>query len=265
MRNKNTIKSINKKVIISGNVIEIFSYENAYLKGYENTSSKKGRACSIDTDEQTKSVNRDKTLNRARSRVRRLANANPQLTKFITLTFADNITDLKIANKKFCDFIKRLNYYSQNAYLTNKVEYIAVVEFQKRGAIHYHMLCNLPYIPAKQLEKIWKNGFVKINKIDSVDNIGAYVTKYMTKDHNDTRLVGNRSYFTSQGLNEPVEIYNESIEINKNSLAREPYKTTFHNEQLGNIEYTQYVLKTASDYIFISMPYDLNNALATSS
>ena len=246
MKCKNTIKSIDKKTIISGNIIETFEYENPYLKGYQNRATQKGRACSTYTDEKTKEDNREKVMYRARSRIRRLANANPQLTKFLTLTFAENIPDLKIANKMFCAFIKRLNYYSQKTHFAKKIEYIAVVEFQKRGAIHYHLLCSLPYTPAKEIERIWKHGFVKINKIDNVDNIGAYITKYMTKDDHDERLIGNRSYFTSQGLTEPVEILNETIEVQEKSLAREPYKTTFFNEQLGNITYTQYVLdKTA--------------------
>ena len=61
---------------------------------------------------------------------------------------------------------------------------MAVLEKQKRGAYHAHILLfNLPYIPYEKLQKIWKLGSVWINKvdIDSKDNRGRYITKYMEK------------------------------------------------------------------------------------
>lgn len=39
-------------------------------------------------------------------------------------------------------------------------------EFQKRGAIHYHLLCNLPFVSSKELAEIWTHGFIKIKKIE---------------------------------------------------------------------------------------------------
>lgn len=181
----------------------------------------------------------------------------------VTLTFADNVTDLKYANNQFCCFIKRLNRYLTKMH-KDKVQYIAVVEFQKRGAIHYHLLCNLPFISAKMLQEIWQNGFVKINKIDDVDNVGAYVTKYMSKDNVDERLVGNRCYFTSQGLQEPTTIEENGIEntiahlllAGDIELQKEPYKKTFDNEQLGNIEYTQLTLVKPFDMFLLNKQVD---------
>ena len=101
-----------------------------------------------------------------------------------------------------------------------------------------------------KMQEIWKNGFVWIKNISNVDNLGAYVTKYMSKDNADERLVGNRCYFTSQGLQEPTTIEENGIEniishlllAGEIELRKEPYKSTFANEQLGNIEYTQLTL-----------------------
>ncbi len=241
------LKNIKSRIIISGNVVEMTTYERGYFKNYHEVK-KIGRS-SKDTTDEDKALNREKVLQRARSRVRRLACANPQLNKFFTLTFADNVTDLKYANNQFCCFIKRLNRYLTKMH-KDKVQYIAVVEFQERGAVHYHLLCNLPYISANKLQEIWKNGFVKINKIDDVDNVGAYVTKYMSKDNADERLIGNRCYFTSQGLQEPITIEDNEIETTIEhlllagdiELQKKPYKKTFSSEQLGNIEYTQLTL-----------------------
>lgn len=247
MPTNNPLENIKSRIIVSGNVVEITTYERGYFKNYHD-AKKVGRS-SKNTTNEDKSFNREKVLQRARARVRRLACANSQLNKFFTLTFADNITDLKYANNQFCNFVKRLNRYLAKM-KKDKMQYIAVVEFQKRGAIHYHLLCNLPFISAKMLQEIWQNGFVKINKIDDVDNVGAYITKYMSKDNEDERLVGNRCYFTSQGLQEPTTIEENGVEntiahlllAGDIELQKEPYKSTFYNEQLGNIEYTQLTL-----------------------
>lgn len=269
MPKNKSLKNIKSRIIISGNVVEMTTYERGYFKNYHEVK-KIGRS-SKDTTDEDKALNREKVLQRARSRVRRLACANPQLNKFFTLTFADNVTDLKYANNQFCCFIKRLNRYLTKMH-KDKVQYIAVVEFQERGAVHYHLLCNLPFISAKTLQEIWGNGFIRINKIDDVDNVGAYVTKYMTKDNEDERLVGNRSYFTSQGLKKPIEIINTDIAaviqrallLGDLKMKKEPYNATFENEYLGTIEYIQIVLdkpfdmSLISDYINKSTPRFLN-------
>ena len=67
----------------------------------------------------------------------------------------------------------RLNYK-----LNQKIKYLAVIEFQERGAVHYHVLSDIPYIPQKELQDIWGHGFVYINAVKHVDNIGAYIVKY---------------------------------------------------------------------------------------
>lgn len=97
------------------------------------------------------------------------------------------MTDLRRANGEFAKFVKRLKRY-----VGFSPQYVAVPEFQKRGAVHYHLLLNCPYIPADELARLWGQGFVKVNAIDNVDNLGAYVTKYMTKDNVDERLAGQR-------------------------------------------------------------------------
>lgn len=241
------LENIKSRIIVSGNVVEITTYERGYFKNYHD-AKKVGRSSKNTTNEE-KTFNREKVLQRARARVRRLACANPQLNKFFTLTFAENVTDLKYANNQFSCFIRRLNRYLDKIG-KDRMQYIAVVEFQERGAIHYHLLCNLPYISVYKLQEIWKNGFVWIKNISNVDNLGAYVTKYMSKDNADERLVGNRCYFTSQGLQEPTTIEENGIEniishlllAGEIELQKEPYKKTFENEQLGNIEYTQLTL-----------------------
>ena len=243
---------VNKKIVASGDIVEIYEYENGYLKGYtlsDGEKEMKGRKRDFKSDNYA--IHRKQVLQRAKRDLRRLINANVGAyggeftAKFLTLTFADNIQDLKAANKEFMLFIKRLNYKLFNTKKAN-LKYSVVVEFQKRGAIHYHTLIyNMPYVKANDIANVWGNGFVKINKIDNVDNVGAYVCKYITKDNADERLQGQKMYFNSRGLFKPIEITDkEKVETIANALPVEKlrYSSTFENEYLGNIIYKQYNL-----------------------
>ena len=234
-------KFYNKKIVISGNIIEVYEYENSILIG--ETNNKYGR--SAEANEEDKARHRKNTLAKARKTVRRLINANVnawgQKSKFLTLTFAEHVTDIKQANYEFKKFRQRLEYD-----IGIKLKYVAVIEFQKSGRIHYHVIFfNLPYIDSNYLSGIWANGFIKINAIEHVDNVGAYITKYMTKDSEDERLRGQKSYFTSRGLKKPVERCLEEKEIAniKEELSRKKvYEREFENEYTGKILYTQYNL-----------------------
>lgn len=230
-----------KKVIIAGNVIEVYEYEKSVHFGYKDTrKNSKGRGSIASADDKEK--NREKVLSRARKDLRRIINCNIQkYSKFLTLTFKDNVQDLDYANNEFKNFIKRLNYH-----YGIKIKYTAVIEFQKRGAIHYHcILYNLVQkINVQELQEIWKHGFIKINSIDNVDNVGAYVCKYMTKTDDD-RLLGRRMYFNSRGLNRPQEIKEpDLIEQLQKSLLNQAlkYENTFKNDY-NSINYKQYIIK----------------------
>ena len=239
MKQFSKIKQFNKRVVCSGNVLEIYEYEKPVGKGFE--SKKPGRANALFTSDEVKADNRGKIAQRARQTVRRYANAYPHLNKLLTLPFAENVTALDYARYEFDKFVKRV----KTRYL--KFQYIEVVEFQKRGAIHFHMLCNLPYVDVKELAGVWKHGFIKLNRLDDVDNVGAYITKYMTKDNIDERLVGKKCYTMSKGLNEPKE-YTDEADIEQIMQELESVKrihsSEFETEYFGVMQYTQIVCAT---------------------
>lgn len=238
------VKSYNKKLIISGDIYEFYNYlEDVY---YNHTVKVDPVGRSVEADNKQKIKNREKVLSRARRDLRRLINANVGrygdcTAKFFTFTFAKNVQDLQVANNEWKKFIKRLNYrYKINS------KYVVVVEFQKRGAIHYHaVFFNLPYIPVDDLAKVWRNGFVWVNKIDDVDNVGAYICKYITKDSIDDRLQGKKCYFSSRGLYKPVELRDEK-KIGEILARLSPinivYNVVFENEY-NTIHYIQYNTK----------------------
>ena len=249
MRLKSGINHYRGKVVRAGSVVEVYRYEKGVFTG-GGVSVGIGRAGHGNTTEEQKKKNRELVLMRARRDLRRIINSNINQygvsSKFVTLTFKENLKDLDMANNEFRQFIKRLNYrvYKKKC---SHLKYSAVIEFQKRGAVHYHVIFyNLDYIDAKELEEVWGKGFVKINKIDDVSNVGAYVCKYMSKDAKDDRLIGKKMYFNSRGLIKPDEKYldDDEIENVRNLLPDEclTYKQEFSNDYLGNIEYQQYNL-----------------------
>lgn len=103
--------------------------------------------------------------------------------RWCTLTYAENMTDPKQLYKDFMLFNKRFQYYCKTKGYS-KPEYIVMMEPQGRGAWHAHLLyiwqdIKAPYISNQEFREMWSHGFVRIKKLDNVDNVGAYLTAYL--------------------------------------------------------------------------------------
>lgn len=239
----------NKKIVKSGDIIEVYEYEKdqfrSSIKRENKVYNTKEPSERERTEEEILEDDR-KNANKRMQNLRRLINANKDdLQKFFTLTFKENITDLSKAYDELKKFKMRLKYYLKQNYKGKELKYVVVVEFQKRGAVHFHMLCNLPYIDCSVLAKMWGNGFVRINKIETVDNVGSYVVKYMGKDFDDDRVFGRKRYNRSRNLKQPKEmITKKEVEEFAAQLpdSKKVYENTFENEYTGQIKYTQYNL-----------------------
>src|SRR3989338_2220149 len=239
----------NLKVVVSGKKVEVYKYKKNIWRDFERTlpsvlktdNNIQYDASLLQTaDEQLKRQQKTQfSINRTRTEIRRLVNSNPQLTKFLTLTFAENITDLKDANYVFNQFVKRISYrYSD-------FEYLAVPEFQQRGAVHYHLLCNLPFIEQEAIAQMWGQGFIKINRLNNVTNVGAYVCKYLSKDMFDERTFGKKKFFRSQTLKAPVEILGwlaTLFEKKYLTTSTPVYERTFQSDWTGEVNYRSYSL-----------------------
>jgi hypothetical protein len=233
-----------QKLIISGNCVELYNYSKPIKHNYVNNKKEKPK---IQTElylgnEKIFYNKRDDVLSRTRSNIRRLINSNPDFSKFTTLTFKENLTNITQANNHFNKFIKRLKYqYSDN------LKYLAVIEFQKRGAVHYHMLNNLSYVPADVYATTWGNGFVNLKNINKISNVGAYVCKYLTKDSFDGNMKNRKKFFHSRNLNEPQTFIEQKtiddlIKFYDLSSVKPVYKCQFDNDYIGAVEYKQYSL-----------------------
>lgn len=186
----------------------MYEYEKAIVRGIRPSKAKK-----LNKPREQR-INREDNVYRAVSRAKRLINANSGRSenpdKFVTLTFAGNETDLSRCNDLWHKFIKRLEYNLQR-----RVAYVAVPQIQweryeKYGVKvwHYHALFfGLPYVDNEKLRAIWKHGFVRINAIDQIEDVGAYVSRYMEKDFHSEELSHHRRFLSSRGLQEPVEVH----------------------------------------------------------
>ena len=154
-----------------------------------------------------------RSIIRSKLECQRLAKANVKdWETFITLTFEENVSDVSSANKRFRYFVDKVRRIKKD------FKYICITEFQKRGAIHYHLLTNVSINDKKLMYeqkdnpkfkhiKYWLEGFtsVEIIKGDSKKIVG-YISKYMTKDI-DNRLFNKHRYFYSQNLIKPQESF----------------------------------------------------------
>ena len=91
------------------------------------------------------------------------------------------------------------------------------------GSLHSQVLLfDDEYIPFNAINKAWGKGNTDIHKLDDVNNVGAYVSKYLTKE---TYAEFNRhSYHISRGLPKPSEYchdgYITDIDFGKEILTR---------------------------------------------
>jgi len=202
------------KAVRSGDTLEIYEFEKdlpdkksqseKQVEGFYGISNQKPRRKHI--------VQRKRYDNvcRARASFRRLVRSNltrneaPQL---LTLTMLE-IVGIAQAYKYLNDFIHRARRY-----IGTDFRYIAVPEFQNRGAVHFHILVwGLPpsiYVyerNERNLQHIWARGFLDCSSTDGSPKLISYLTKYMQKGMYDERISGKKAYTCGRNTLRPVSL-----------------------------------------------------------
>jgi len=172
------------------------------------------------------------SLRRTFRRLRHLINNNftgASNELFVTLTYAENMRDVERLYRDFEKYIKRLRYAWKDR---STIDYISVVEPQKRGAWHMHVLLRLndlaaAYIGNADMAKLWGHGFVRVQRLEQVDNVGAYLTAYLTnlptskaKGKAKAYEKGARLHLYPPGMN----FYRSSSGIRPPERVRMPYE-----------------------------------------
>ena len=179
------------KVTIAGGVIDVMQQERPTRPPEIVWSKDRTEYTVVATGEVRKAKKRktrsdDKTaideLRKSMRRMRQLINANwsgDRNELMITLTYADNMTDTKKLKKDMEKWLKKAKRR------LGEIKYLYVVEPQARGAWHAHCLvkqlsAHSTYWPAEDVADCWGHGYVKVKRLDSCDNVGAYLSAYLT-------------------------------------------------------------------------------------
>ena len=248
--------SYTKKIVLAGLFVEEYTYENEIIHGRKRTRKRKKPKPRTEQTEM-----RGDALRRTRMNIMRLVNSNPDFLTFLTLTFDENkiknkqdITELEKCNYWFKTFIVKLKHHFSD------IKYLAVPEFQgdyyfrtgiKKefgGAIHYHLLLDQK-IDSKIMEKIWGHGFIKINKIKAINNVGLYVSKYLSKESFNKKYFGKRKFFYSRNLNRPKEYKGQDCEPILADLPQLKlvYEKEFESKHRGKVKVSLYKLPEKAD------------------
>jgi hypothetical protein len=195
-------------------LVKVFNYDNDIKEvieidfmGFGNSGGRKGRKSSEVCEK-----DRERNLKRVKRNVRRLAFSNDLGQVHMVLTYAENMQDVDKADQHFKKFMKELHMFYP------KLKYLATREFQKRGAVHYHVLLN-QRVDIKKTQKLWDHGFITLvqhkNKLKAV----LYVLKYISKEVGETVLSTKnghtkKAYLSSKGLKKDLEQCTLSYIIN---------------------------------------------------
>lgn len=250
------------KAIYNGDIIEFFIMDKSPSEFVErldiSEEKKKDLEWIYGVEEDRKVDRRKQTLRDSKNQLRRLAirNFKPGNTLFMTLTYRDeehlSFFDLDTADSHFRSFIDSLREESEQHF-----QYIAVREFTKKGRIHFHLLtdfeidgelyegsCDLQRWE-RDVARVWGHGFVDIKITSHIDNVGAYLSKYMTKEIEFDYFRNKKYYLCSQGLKRPEILKGKvALELYKAmKKENEVYTNSYESEYLGNIRYVEYNLK----------------------
>jgi len=196
------------KLIKSGDMIELYEYDKFLHE--RRKKSKKGlrgnRGCSVRRLDNVKRLKRDFV---------RLVRSNLTGTEcplFLTLTMGQ-VLRIEIAYRLFASFIHRFRRLNGTHW-----RYIAVPEFQKRGAVHFHVLIwglsekiEINERNTRAIQHVWQRGFVDCFLTDGSPKLAHYVAKYMSKALQDERLFYSKAYVCSRNCLRPLLFKTSSV------------------------------------------------------
>lgn len=158
-------------------------------------------------------------LSRAKSNIYEIAICN-DWEYFVTLTINSNKYDRENLRLYYKDFSKFLNNYN---YQNNcNIKYLFIPELHKdKKSWHMHgLIYNLPeskltindngYLDWQDYSK--RFGYMSLSKIQDIEKVSLYITKYITKSLEDIKIeLNNHLYYCSKGLNRAEKLFKGHI------------------------------------------------------
>lgn len=179
-----------------------------------------------------------KSLQRTFTKIRRIVLSNFSAgDMWLTLTYAqDDHKPVRDTKKVYRDFQKFWRKFKTK--YGPDVEYFVVLEPQASGSWHLHCLIKslssrLPFIDNNGIiAPMWGQGFTKMKRLKSSDNVAAYLTAYLsnvavdveeTDGKTEKRIVkgarlhyypsGTNIYRRSRGIKNPIRLQGSKAEI----------------------------------------------------
>lgn len=191
-----------------------------------------------------------KSQSRTRKRIRQKA-LTLQADRMLTLTFRENVSSLPEAWDVFKYFTKLMR-----SFFGDRFVYIAVPEYQRRGAVHFHLALH-GYYHISIVRKLWLRAVGK--RLGNVDitsprkhnknswnpkRISQYLSKYISKQ--DSVEFNKRRYSSTSTLTPPepliewlalgvpvISVMNDIVK----SLTHRPIVTTWEIDSYFKITY----------------------------
>lgn len=206
---------------VSGTLVERWEYQYAPILFTHRERKDKSR-----TGNRKNFTRRADNVRRAKTTFTRLVRSNlvaDQSPALVTLTLLQ-VVSVKTSFRLLTEFVSRLRKHYGKEF-----RYIGVIEFQDRGATHFHMLfwglpgelvCTGRFIrrgkkkvfycdswkngqcecEKRRIQNLWARGYVDCIATDGSPKLAGYLAKYMSKAMYDTRLGGERSYCASRNV-----------------------------------------------------------------
>lgn len=229
-----------EKIVQSGDLLEFYQYQKRpFPPRVRRKPRRRGDGPRLKTERHVK-----RAIFNFRRRVRAtLYYGTPHL---VTFTMWE-IMDIGEAYGLFTQFGVRLREV-----FGSEIVWIAVPEFQKRGAVHFHALIwKLPYdIHEKErsdraIQHLWGQGFVDIVATDGSPKLSGYLAKYMSKAMHDERLFDKKAYSCSRNALSPVSfntqtsiaILKEEFGIDIDPNLRPTMEREYPSRWLGQVRY----------------------------
>lgn len=214
-------------------------FDNYKFKHLNNYNKKIWELFDIPVSSEAERVARSRSFHNAKTKIY----FNPDLRFFITLTYKENMQDYQQLQYDMKLFLK-----NQRNNISKEFKYIYVVEKQKRGALHIHMITNDAITIQKnrynkRTLKYWPHGYDNIQDIDIKDSnetdLNFKPFLYMYKYMNKSEKIGGRYVHFSRNLNNYDKltdyqfskknkelIYDEQVYISHvdNTVTRNYYK-----------------------------------------
>ena len=241
-----------RKVLFPDGQMEVTVCREKHFIGPAYTGNKQTKRGESENRERNESV-----AGRAAKKRVRQACKTIGADRMITLTYRANMTDRETALKHWDRFRRRMRKFKE-------FHYVAVIEEQERGALHFHVAVN-----GRQsyhlLRSIWssivgvdeqgrsmsnidvrnpsKFGFGK----EGVHKLAAYIAKYCAKEM-DCRDLDQKRYFASRGIPKP-EVQSWPI---ASVTALGAVQTAFAIAESGLLDGAQFWYNKALDVIWIA-------------